>query len=241
MLLGVGFATFVLTFAVVSLAAISVALGEPVLGLAVGAAFGAGRALPVVVLAPDIRTPWGTRGLELMAERPLILRGFRTADGLALAAAAVALATGPAWGAHQVAAPASDPSVSDNVVAYENGAGGGVLRSRGRTLKLPGSDPAVGADFVTWRRGDVVTVLNTRTNRSISRTVGGVEALAVSRTGSRGAVGALAVSASAWLACRPADRHAASCGFAGWDSSAGRNWTATGLPTLSRGAAAVAS
>ena len=180
-LLGVGFATFVLTFAVVSLAAISVALGEPVLGLAVGAAFGAGRALPVVVLAPAIRTPWGTRGLELMAERPLILRGFRTADGLALAAAAVALATGPAWGAHQVAAPASDPSVSDNVVAYENGDGGGVLRSRGRTLELPGSDPAVGGDFVTWRRGDVVTVLNTDTNRSISRTIGGVDALSVSR------------------------------------------------------------
>ncbi len=180
-LLGVGFATFVLTFAVVSLAAISVALGDPALGMAVGAAFGAGRALPVVVLAPASRTPWGTRGLELMAERPLILRGFRTADGLALAAVAIALATGPAWGARGVAAPASDPSVSDNVLAYENGRGGGVLRSRGRTLELPGSDPAVGAEFVAWRRGDVVTVLNTDTQRSISRTVTGVDALSVSR------------------------------------------------------------
>lgn len=180
-LLGVGFATFVLTFAVVSLAAISLALGNPALGLAVGAAFGAGRALPVVVLAPTAHTPWASRALELMAERPLVLRGFRTADGLALAAAAVALATGPAWGARQVAAPARDPSVSRQVVAYENGRGGAVLRSRGRTLTLPGSDPAVGAQFVAWRRGELVTVLDRDTQRTISRTIRGVDALSVSR------------------------------------------------------------
>jgi len=180
-LLGVGFATFVLTFAVVSLAAISVALGDPALGIAVGAAFGAGRALPVVVLAPASRTSWAGRGLELMAERPRLLRGFRAADGLALAAAALALATGPAWGARQVAASASDPSVSNHVIAYDSGRGGGVLRGRGRELRLPGSDPAVGAGFVAWRRGDVVTVLNSATQETVSRTIRGVDALAVSR------------------------------------------------------------
>ena len=51
-LLGLGFTTFILTFAVWALAGVSVALGDPALGLAIGLAFGAGRLLPVVVLAP---------------------------------------------------------------------------------------------------------------------------------------------------------------------------------------------
>jgi hypothetical protein len=180
-LLGVGFATFVLTFAVVSLAAISLALGDAGLGLAVGAAFAAGRALPVVVLAPASRTPWAGRALELMAERPVVLRGFRVAGGVALAYAALALATGPAWGARQVAAPASDPSVSGDVLAFENAGGVGVLRSHGRTLTLPGSDPAVGDPYVTWRRGDSVTVLNRDSGQTMSLRVKGVDALAISR------------------------------------------------------------
>ena len=51
-LLGLGFTTFILTFAVWALAGVSVAVGDPALGVAVGLAFGAGRLLPVVVLAP---------------------------------------------------------------------------------------------------------------------------------------------------------------------------------------------
>src|SRR5215210_7504462 len=51
-LLGLGFTTFVLSFAVWALAGASVALGDPALGLAMGLAFGAGRAQPVVSLAP---------------------------------------------------------------------------------------------------------------------------------------------------------------------------------------------
>ena len=42
-LLGLGFTTFVLTFAVWALAGVSVAIGDPALGLAIGLAFGAGR------------------------------------------------------------------------------------------------------------------------------------------------------------------------------------------------------
>ncbi|HEY3018957.1 MAG TPA: hypothetical protein VGJ32_02135, partial [Solirubrobacteraceae bacterium] len=42
-LLGMGFTTYVLSFAVPALAAVTVALGDPALGLAVGLAFGAGR------------------------------------------------------------------------------------------------------------------------------------------------------------------------------------------------------
>jgi hypothetical protein len=86
-LLGLGFTTFILTFAVWALAGVSVALGDPALGLATGLAFGAGRLLPVVVLAPA----GGGRLHAAMAERPGILRSLRAVDAVALTACAVVL------------------------------------------------------------------------------------------------------------------------------------------------------
>jgi hypothetical protein len=86
-LLGLGFTTFILTFAVWALAGVSVALGDPALGLAIGLAFGAGRLLPVVVLAPA----GGGRLHAAMAERPGILRSLRAVDAVALTACAVVL------------------------------------------------------------------------------------------------------------------------------------------------------
>jgi hypothetical protein len=86
-LLGLGFTTFILTFAVWALAGVSVALGDPALGLAIGLAFGAGRLLPVVALAPA-----GGGALHAaMAEQPRILRSLRAVDAAALTACAVAL------------------------------------------------------------------------------------------------------------------------------------------------------
>jgi cytochrome c-type biogenesis protein len=86
-LLGLGFTTFILTFAVWALAGVCIAVGDPALGLAVGLAFGAGRLLPVVVLAPV-----GGGALHAaMAERPRILRSLRAVDAVAMAACAVAL------------------------------------------------------------------------------------------------------------------------------------------------------
>jgi hypothetical protein len=90
-LLGLGFTTFILTFAVWALAGVSVAVGDPALGLAVGLAFGAGRLLPVVVLAPAAATETGAAIHAAMAERPRILRSLRAVDALALAACAVVL------------------------------------------------------------------------------------------------------------------------------------------------------
>ena len=58
-LLGLGFTTFILTFAVWALAGVSIALGDPALGLLVGLGFGVGRTLPVVVLAPLAGTERG--------------------------------------------------------------------------------------------------------------------------------------------------------------------------------------
>ena len=60
-LLGLGFTTFVLSFAVWALAAVSVAAGSAAVGVAVGLAFGLGRALPVLWIAPRVGTPAGDR------------------------------------------------------------------------------------------------------------------------------------------------------------------------------------
>jgi hypothetical protein len=96
LLLGLGFTTFVLTFAVWALAGVSIALGDPALGLAIGLAFGAGRALPVICLAPFAGTNRGGAVTAAMCEQPAILLGLRRVDALALAACAVALGTAPA-------------------------------------------------------------------------------------------------------------------------------------------------
>ena len=90
-LLGLGFTTFVLTFAVWALAGVSIALGDPALGVAAGLAFGLGRALPVVALAPRAHA-----ATAVMCERPGILLGLRRVDAVALAAVALALGTAPA-------------------------------------------------------------------------------------------------------------------------------------------------
>jgi len=148
-LLGIGFTTFVLSFGVWALAGISLALGEPELGLLLGAGFGLGRALPIVALAPLAGRAPGIRATELMCERPGVYLGLRRGDAAALAAAALALVLVPtSAGARSIAAaPATDPSATIDALAYEPLTGGGVLR-RGGEVPLPGSDPAIGGSYV---------------------------------------------------------------------------------------------
>jgi hypothetical protein len=88
-LLGVGFATFVLTLAFWALAAVVVVQGKLVLGVLVGAAFGLGRAVPVAVLATR---PSGAALVAALAERPRLLRVWRLVCAAALAATALAAA-----------------------------------------------------------------------------------------------------------------------------------------------------
>jgi hypothetical protein len=90
-LLGLGFTTFILTFAVWALAGVSVAVGDPGLGLTIGLAFGAGRLLPVIALAPTAGTERGSALHAAMAERPRILRSLRAIDAVAMTALAVVL------------------------------------------------------------------------------------------------------------------------------------------------------
>jgi hypothetical protein len=157
-LLGLGFATFVLTLAVAALAAVCLALGRPVDGLVVGVGFGAGRALPVAFLAPLYGSRFADRVLELMAERPATLRGLRLADGVALAWCALALSTGSALAAGVVARGATDPTVAGTDLAWQAQGGSGMLLRAGRLTALPGVDPALGGPFAAWRSGNRVTV-----------------------------------------------------------------------------------
>ena len=182
-LLGLGFTTFVLTLAVWALFGMALALGDPGLGVAVGLAFGLGRLLPVVVLAPFAGTPTGNRVCATMAERPAILRGFRLADATALLICALALAAAPASAAsRKVVAAASDPSAAGGAVVYEK-AGAGVLLRDGTESPLPGHDPALGGGLAAWLSGNQVTIATAATLApAVVFDAPGADAIAVSST-----------------------------------------------------------
>jgi hypothetical protein len=173
-LLGLGFTTFVLSFGVWALAGISVALGDPGAGAVIGAAFGIGRALPVLGVAPTVDTPFGVRCTELMAERPAIYRAFRLSDAVALGLVAIVLASAaPATAARNEVANGADPSAVVEALAFQRSERGAWLRFGGRTHALPGRDPAIGGPFVaTISAGDRINVLS----RFSRRPLGSVEA-----------------------------------------------------------------
>jgi hypothetical protein len=182
-LLGLGFTTFVLTFGVFALAGIVVAVGELAPGIVVGVAFGLGRALPVVLVAPVADRPAGIRVTEAMAGRPAIYRGFRLGDAIALLAAAAALiATGPASASDVVASDGADPAVAGDDLAFERAGGSGVLRRQGREIPLPGHDPAAGDGRVAVIETDAIRILSAVDLDEIGRVPApGVDAVAISR------------------------------------------------------------
>ncbi|WP_028063060.1 hypothetical protein [Solirubrobacter soli] len=154
-LLGLGFTTFILSFAVWALAGISVALGDPLTGVLIGLAFGAGRALPVIALAPSN----GGSLHAAMAERPRILRSLRFLDALALTVTALALAVTPAQAAVKVTAVGySDPSVDGAVQALHKPGANGELRGPAGVLPLPGNHPAIGGGRLAYIVGANVVV-----------------------------------------------------------------------------------
>jgi hypothetical protein len=161
-LLGLGFTTFVLTLAVWALAGIAVALGDPLAGLLIGLGFGAGRALPVVLMAPRYAT-LGLRLEQRMAERPVLLRRLRLADGALLGALAVAfLASGSASAAQRpqlVASEGTDPSRAGSLLAYERlGGAGGVLVDGDAISQTPAQAIAIGGRYVATRIGERIAV-----------------------------------------------------------------------------------
>jgi hypothetical protein len=157
-LLGLGFTTFILSFAVWALAGVSVALGEPALGLLVGLGFGAGRTLPVVLLAPLSGTRLGADAHAAMAERPAILRALRAADALALVACAAVVWAAPAQAATVFAVPATDPSADAGLLAFHQPGVGGVLVRPGAREPAPGPHPAVGGGLLAFQGPGTVEV-----------------------------------------------------------------------------------
>jgi hypothetical protein len=182
-LLGLGFTTFVLSFGVWALAGISIALGDPSAGLLIGAAFGIGRAIPVIAVSPIVDTPLGIRCVELMAERPALYRIFRLGDALTLGLVAAALATSTATAARTEVGSGFDPSATGKALAFQRPDRAGVLRFRGQIHDLPGRDPAVGGPYAAViSPGGHIQILN-RFDRSVIASVPAphAQALAISR------------------------------------------------------------
>ena len=186
-LLGLGFTTFILSFAVWALAGVAVALGDPQLGLAIGLGFGAGRTLPVIALAPF----GGGRLHAAMAEQPRILRSLRLVDAAALtvarrralrrsrpgrgdrdrrsasptrcSTAPRSPCTGPAASARSAArtararCPATTPRSA--AAARPGSTPTGIVVSGAATFAVTGADAiAVSASYVAWRAGRTLNV-----------------------------------------------------------------------------------
>ena len=173
LLLGTGLTTYVPATTAWALPALSLALGDVRLSLAIAAAFAAGRALPVLVLA--------ARGGEtVLAERP---RGQRLLRVLVAASLLVALFAGSVGAAGTIAFPANDPSAVGTDLAWQRPGVGGFLDRAGTITQLPGNDPAVGGTFVAWHDGALVTVADRTTLAPVVQdTIPGVTKLAVSRS-----------------------------------------------------------
>ena len=199
-LLGLGFTTFVLAFAVWALAGISFASGDPLLGVLVGLAFGAGRALPVLWMAPGLRRGQGAERLDEMAVEPRLWLGLRRLDALGLGLCALALAGASAEASAAPLAQGTDPSTAGDALAWQ-GTGAGRLTSGQLSLRgaapvaLPGEHPALGGARTAWTDP-------AQTQLSVSAPGSLQVALTLPAPG----VNALAVSDS-WVVYRDEDAH----------------------------------
>ena len=171
-------------FGVFALAGIAFALGDPAIGLGIGLAFGVGRALPIVAVAPIADRDAGIRVTEAMAGRPAIYRGFRFGDGLALLAAAAALVVAVARRrrAHRGEARrrpvggdrATSPSSAPTAPAF--------IRRGGGDVALPGTDPALGDGRVAVIAGGQIRLLSGKDLAVVGRIpAAGADAVAISR------------------------------------------------------------
>jgi hypothetical protein len=116
----------------------------------------------------------------MLAERPAVLRVFRTADAAALAVAAAVLAVSRADAATNIGA-GTDPSTSGDAVVWTTAAGGvEVHEGQPGTTSVP-AHAVLGGSYIAWRDGDTVEVANAADlTPVVSVPVPGVDALAVS-------------------------------------------------------------
>jgi hypothetical protein len=182
-LLGLGFTTFVLTFGVWALVGISLALGEPVAGLAIGIGFGVGRAAPIIALAPFAARAFGRRALTLMSERPELYRVIRFGDAIVLAGAAAALSfAGVAHADVEQVNGASDPSVAGSTLVYAKDQDDAAFVTEGSGSEpLQGTDPSIAENWAAVIEGQSVTVLDRPGFTEVSSfDAPGVDAVAIS-------------------------------------------------------------
>jgi len=182
-LLGLGFTTFVLTFAFWALVGLTVLLATPLIGVAVGIAFGVGRALPVALVAPVAHLPVGRRIVDAMAQRPALVSVLRRAEAVGMVAIAVASFGVTAVGAATKVGAGTDPSTSGSVVVWTS-PGGGIERDEGAatTAAVP-PHAAVGGSMIAWRDGETVQVAQLSDLTEVFAVdVPGVDAIAVSDT-----------------------------------------------------------
>jgi hypothetical protein len=205
-LLGLGFTTFVLSFAVWALAGISFAAGNLTFGLVAGIAFGAGRALPVLWIAPRLGSDDGQRALDRLALEPRLWLGLRRVDAIALSFGALLLGAAAA-----TAAPVAllehvgtDPSVAGHALVWEKPSTGGWLARPSGTFRIPGRYPAIGGRRFAWIAADGAITVAARfpaPNPRVIAAPAGVDGLAVSRSwlvvrdqGSHGVANLFAIS-----------------------------------------------
>ena len=182
-LLGLGFTTFVLSFGVWALAGVSLALGDPSIGLLLGAAFGIGRAIPMVVLAPLSGSATGIRATELMCEREGVYLSLRRGDAAALLIAGLALVVAPgSAGAAGTNVPhATDPSATADALLFQRLGGPAVMSRGGPEIPLPGQHPAIGGRYVATVVGDEIQLLDRNSLAPVARIPApGADAIAVS-------------------------------------------------------------
>ncbi|MCW3013474.1 MAG: mauF, partial [Solirubrobacterales bacterium] len=204
--LGLGFTTYLLTYAMWALLGACVLLGEPDLGLLVGATFGLGRALPVLVLVPRFERATTQQFIADMERGPTLV-GLRRIDGVALLACAMAVTPVAVAGAAgtTVRTGMADPGVADGDLVFQAQDGSGLLRRpTGPLTALPGRDPAVGGPYIAWHDRDTVTIADRATLTPVLvSTVVGVQELALTDrvlvyrradTAGRRLVGALAIA-----------------------------------------------
>jgi hypothetical protein len=181
-LLGLGFTTFVLSFGVWALAGVSLAVGDPFLGLLIGAAFGIGRAIPIVVLAPMAGSDSGVRATELMCERDSIYLGLRRGDAAALMLVTIALvvAPGSAGARGTQVAHATDPSATADALLFQRLGGPAVISRGGPEVALPGKHPAIGGRFIATVSGDAIQLLDRNSLAPVAQLAApGADAVAV--------------------------------------------------------------
>ncbi|MDX6533194.1 MAG: hypothetical protein QOF68_938 [Gaiellales bacterium] len=178
--LGLGFATYI-PVATLLVVAVGVALvADPVVGAAVMAAFGLGRALALGVSTIRLTTIEAATGrIERMAEWAVTGR-LRRLNAVALAALAFVCMLSATTGEARAARldlgpdPVADPSADANVLAFDrinsDGTITGVVRFGGTYTDLPGITPDLDGHRVIVDRGPDFQIIDV-TTMNVLRTI----------------------------------------------------------------------